>query len=395
MRQTSFAGLLARGVIVFLMAGLSSLASAQWAASPGDTVRNAFGPQKNASAPMCRGACGMDCPSSCEQDVNFECAGNGKMRRVLSLSCGTHKACREHDDCLDRCSQEQGAGYDCQAYCHTDVMGQYPPEQAVSWAAGGGPYDGEPIQFEYTRQRPDDPEAIYRCPDGAEQTCIAGLALCQAKGRSVDPVFVAYEGGAGGTMRVANFRSGGVCLEGAEPSSVCRAGVAIPVKGEAQCRQAGGSSRCSWYGFEFDYSNAIPGEPLYCSSSGAEGDFLGGVVTKVIESVNADSAANSEFGELLSGLQQELGKGKSLDQVFSGITITTADGQTLGGEQAKPEFAAPGVPQEVALAGSSGHVLVPIFELQGAQPRGTRAEHYIRCLQQGRPVVETTFVLQY
>jgi len=36
-----------------------------------------FGPIKNGKAPACRGACGMDCPGSCEQGVQFECAGAG------------------------------------------------------------------------------------------------------------------------------------------------------------------------------------------------------------------------------------------------------------------------------------------------------------------------------
>ena len=61
-------------------------AFAQWSAAPGETVRNGFGPQKGLSAPACRGACGMDCPSSCDTEVRFECAGENELLRVNAYS---------------------------------------------------------------------------------------------------------------------------------------------------------------------------------------------------------------------------------------------------------------------------------------------------------------------
>jgi len=389
-RRSRPAGLLA--AVLLVAAGLAPAAGAQWAAAPGDTVRNAFGPEKNQSAPACRGACGLDCPSSCDEDVEFECAAGDRLLRVRTLSCGTHQACRDHDDCLDRCSIEHGESYDCAAECHADVMSLWPPEQAISWAAGGGPFDTEPIWFEYTKDRPGDPEAFYRCPEGAERQCIAGLGLCQAQGHSLEPVFAGFDD-PGATLRIANFRSGSVCLEGGEPSAVCRGAVDITVRGEALCTQAGGARQCTWYGFQFDYENAMPGESLYCQSSGVKDDFMGGIVTTALKSANTDQ--DKEFGSLLSGLQRELNSGKSLDQVFAGITITTEDGQTLGGQQPEPEFASPGVPNEVELPGSSGHLLVPIFELKGAGPPGSMVEHQVRCSHQGRPVIETTFRLHF
>jgi hypothetical protein len=386
-----FAGLLTACLVLAVFCPQES--SAQWAAGPGETARNVFGPQKNESAPACRGACGMDCPSSCDKELRYECAGGGRLLRVQSMSCGTHPACREHDDCLDRCVQEHAQGYDCSTKCNTDVMSLWPVEQAASWAAGGGPFEGEPIRFEYTMDRPGGAEAYYRCPQGAVQQCGDAKAVCQHDGVAVDPIFASYKGSAAGSLRVADFRSGSVCTEGGQPSSVCQGLVDIRVTGTDQCAQPDGSRACTWYGFEFDYRNAIPGEPLYCQSSGADGDFLGGIVEGALKSANINS--DSELGNLLGGLQKELNSGKSLDQVFAGITMTTEDGQVLGGSAPAKAFPSPGVPGEVAVNSASGHLLVPMFELYGAKPPGSSVEHHVRCSQGGRPVIETVFRLHF
>ena len=116
------AGMLLTAVIFALAVLLPPDSAAQWSAGPGETVRNAFGPSKNQHVPVCRGACGMDCPSSCEQDEEFQCAGAGALIRVQTYSCGTHLGCRQHDDCLDNCSQQHGEGYDCQAECHAEAV---------------------------------------------------------------------------------------------------------------------------------------------------------------------------------------------------------------------------------------------------------------------------------
>jgi len=164
------------------------------------------------------------------------------------------------------------------------------------------------------------------------------------------------------------------------------------VTGEDRCTLSDGAQPCTWYGFELDYQNASPAEPLVCSSSGAEEDFLGGIVAKAIEGMPADS--DTDLGKLFGQLQKDLNSGKSMDQVFAGISITTEDGETLGGAPAQT-FQEPGVPSEVALSGASGHVLVPIFELHDASPPGTSVERQVRCYQQGQPVIETTFRLHF
>ena len=105
---------------VVVMTGVAllypSVAFAQWAASPGDTVRNVFGPAKGERASMCRGACGLGCPGSCEEQVTYECLDSERLLRVDAYLCGTHQGCRDHDDCLDRCTRDRAQGFDCDAY---------------------------------------------------------------------------------------------------------------------------------------------------------------------------------------------------------------------------------------------------------------------------------------
>jgi len=384
----------ALAAVLFVLALLQAQESvAQWSANPGETIRNAFGPAKNKGAPVCRGACGMDCPSSCENEMQFECVGAGTLIRVNTFSCGTHQGCRQHDDCLDRCSQEHSEEYDCQAECHAEAVTDWGLEMAGSWAIGGGPFDGEPIQFEYTMDAPGGAEAIYRCPEGARQDCTPTRDGCRANGKPVDPVFDSFAGGVAGTVRVSGFRSGRVCTMGGQPSSVCQPAVDIQVSGRDYCTQSGGKQGCTWYGFEFDYSDANPAEPLICQTSAADEDFLGGVVSKVIQSSSPDS--DSDMGKLLGHLQEELSSGKSMDEVFSGITVTSADAPMKEVAAPRETFPKPGVPTEVAFNGVSGHVFVPIFELRNAAPAGTSVEHMVRCSQQGKPVIETAFRLHF
>ena len=175
--------------LLILVAYQSQESAAQWSANPGDTVRNEFGPAKNDKASVCRGACGMGCPSSCDQDIQFECAGAGSFNRVKTYRCGTHQGCRVHDDCLDQCTQEHDAGFDCQTECNAQAVEDWGVEMTSSWALGGGPFDDEPIMFEYSMDKPAGAEAVYSCPKGSRQQCSADPDGCTAGGESVDPVF--------------------------------------------------------------------------------------------------------------------------------------------------------------------------------------------------------------
>ncbi len=378
-------------IVLMLLASMPTLA--QWAAEPGERVRNAFGPVESRAVRACRGACGPDCPSTCTRRIVFECADDDRLRRVRTLACGTHQGCREHDDCLDRCSQQQAQGFDCANQCNAQAIADYGFEVAGPWAMGGGPYDGE-IVFEYTVDRPGAPEAAYRCPDGAERSCGDDGASCVAGGTEVSPVFASYPDTESGALEVLGFRSGRVCLDDGEPASVCENGVEIQITGDAPCPGEEAGENCSWYGFELEYDHAAAGETLACTSTGADEDFLGGVVTRVIEAMPAQQG--SALGDLLGGLQKGLEGGGSLADVLAGITVTPNDGsgRTLGSAAAEPAQP-PGVPKTVSLDAPSGRVLVPMYETRDGSRGRSQIIRDVRCTHRGVPVLETSFRLQF
>ena len=175
---------LAVGVGVAL-GGPPGVARAQWAAEPGTTVRNEFSPH----VALCRGACGPDCPDTCEESFDWECVDSSHFRVVRTYECGTHPGCREHDDCLDRCaveipgSTEGGAFYysECARACHAGCVVSYGAVSCGPWTKGHEaplhPFDGS-TRFEYTKNAPGDEEAVYRCPDGMRLACRPSGAEC-------------------------------------------------------------------------------------------------------------------------------------------------------------------------------------------------------------------------
>jgi hypothetical protein len=348
----------------------------QWARQPGERVRNAFGP----TGGVCRGACGMGCPSSsCAPITSFECAAPDRLRRVRTYDCGTHQGCRAHDDCLDRCRQRQEQGFDCDAQCHTEAVKQYGVETATAWGLGAGPVDSQRITFEYTRDAPDIPEPLFRCPTGTRLSCggTAGRCLTDA-GTEAAPVFAAYDGNPGG-MRVSAFQSGRVCRDD-DKSRVCEQAIDINVTGDR-----------TWYGFEFDYANANPAAPLRCFATGAEDDFMGKVIGSAITLMPADDT--TELGKLLGRMQTELGRGASLTDLLSGVKVRSAGQPPPVVEPAAP--AAPGVPGSVPVPAASGHLVVPMFELSQGAPPGSTLLREVRCSHNGSPVLETTFRLHF
>ncbi|MDX1643613.1 MAG: hypothetical protein R3244_04555 [Thermoanaerobaculia bacterium] len=373
--------------VCLLMAALP--ATAQWSRSPGETVRDDFGPLQGERATVCRGACGRGCPSSCDQEVVFECLEAEWLRRIEVYECGTHQGCRDHDDCLDRCLEQRAAGFDCQAECHRLAIEKFGFEQATSWAAGSGPFDGEPIVFEYTRDGPGAPQAAYRCPAGARRDCAGSDAVCVgADGTPVEPVFDSYPDSA---VLVSDFRSGKLCSGGR--SGVSEEAVEIAVRGEDRCDQGATEAPCTRYGFEFDYRDANPALPLVCSSTGADEDFLGGIVAQALGAAPADR--ETDLGAALGHLQDQLASGSSLQDVLSGISVRP-HGQSAKAEPATPPPPPPpGLAREIALDGSSGHLVVPMYELAEEAGAGTTIVRRVLCTQGGVPVVETEFRLRY
>lgn len=376
-------------VTVLLLGGAT--AQAQWAAQPGARVRNDFGPSQGEHSTVCRGACGRGCPSSCDRSVAYECVGGEALRRVEIHECGTHPGCREHDDCLDRCLTRQAAGFDCQAECHGRAIEEYGFEQATSWATGGGPYDGEPIVFEYTRDAPGAPEAAYRCPEGARRSCSGTAGRCLAAGGTeAEPIFDSYPDSA---VRVTGFRAGRLCQNGTR-SSVCEEAIDIRVTGEDLCDHGRARSACTRYGFEFDYGGADPSRPLLCSSKGAGEDFLGSLVAGALGSMPADR--DTELGAALGQIQDQLASGSSLQDVLSGFSVTPNGEEEEATEPASPPPPPPpGLAPETELPAPSGHLVVPMYELADENSGSSILTREVRCTLGGAPVLETTFRLHF
>ncbi len=206
-------------------------------------------------------------------------------------------------------------------------------------------------------------------------------------GEEVTPVFDTYAGGPD-TVRVSNFRSGRVCPDGERASGVCEQATDIDVSGESRCDQAGTSKGCTWYGFEFDYAPVHSSAPMFCASSGADEDFLGRVMKDALTKMPVDQS--TQLGQALGEIQRQLGSGRSLQDVLSGITIRPA------GQPAPPPPApTPGVPASVKLPAAGGHLLVPMFEFRDGGAPGSVLVREVRCTLAGSPVLETTFRLHF
>lgn len=72
-----------------------------------------------------------------------------------------------------------------------------------------------------------------------------------------------------GPLRITNLRSGPVCEAGTAeigraPSDRICPDRDIAIRGKDTCVFDGEEKRCTWWGFEFDYENADPEEPLVC-----------------------------------------------------------------------------------------------------------------------------------
>jgi len=378
---------------------LSPSTEAQWAADPGETKRNAFGPLRGDKASICRGACGAGCPDSCESDVFFECTGSTQLRRVETLQCGTHRGCREHDDCLDACAERGTDQLECKSSCHQEAVESFGFTDATSWASGGGPYDGPPIVFEYTLDTPGANEAAYRCPEGARRTCGDSAGRClTADGEPTEPIFDGYPSAAAGAMRIADFRSGKLC-----GFQVCEQSSEIQVTGKDDCTRDGRQTPCTRYGVEFDYRSADPSAPLECSTvtTGGERDFIGDLVVKGLEAM--PERENVEGEEEEDGMRALMGMFKKVvesadrpEDVRISMAPLGEDGKPDESRRvgSSPDAGPPSTPRIVKINAPSGHLVVPMYEFAG-EPGAKPMEREIRCSHKGVPVFEATFHLTF
>lgn len=379
------------GLAAMLMTTLlPAAAAAQWSAEPGQTARNLFGPERADGKPskVCRGACGSGCPDSCQESVAYQCLDATRMLKVRVYDCGTNIGCREHDDCLDRCTSNPATG-DCDTVCHQEAVENYGMERSMSWLGGGDPYDGR-ITFEYTREQPGSAEGVYRCPSGSRLECGGGAGRCIGAGdKQVDPVFDGYSG-TGPGMRISNFETGRLCGE-----SVCKQAKVIEVSGQDSCD--GGA--CTRFGMAFDYTGADPSEPLTCRTpivDEGEKDFVEKMFRPMVESGNVGAAGGGEGMNELFGLINQVVKA-----VESGEQVSYAplgeDGKPIESERVQLQAAGTegsSIPHTIDVPAESGHLVVPMHQMVGgAQTEPVTREIY--CTHEGVPVLETSFVLQF
>ena len=359
---------------------------------PGDTVRNVFGPDVGLGANQCRGACGGSCPKSCERVVYYECSGASQLRRVEAFTCGTHQGCREHDACLDNCLQSNPDSGDCQSQCDATAMEVYGFESSASWALGKGPYDGNTI-FEYTRYKPAELEAAYRCPEGAKRQCGDTPGCLAANGSPVDPVFDTYPGAGSRGMRISGLRTGPLCANG---DRVCEQSATISMTGADSCA----SGTCTRFGMEFDYVNADPSAPLECATStrGGENDFIGDLIklggdAMSTRSGGADADEEDGMGQLLGMFSKVIASADSPEDVQITMTVTDENGITRTAGSEPTNGPAP-IPSTITLPASSGHLFVPMYQLAASTQPGVVKERRVTCTHKGEPVLVTAFVLQ-
>ncbi len=117
---------------------------------PGYRLRNPGIP----SGALCRGACGVDCnPNACAAVPNFVlCVGNATSHRNCHYpvtECGSHPACRTHDQCYDNCVAflPPAEVANCQRGCDLQCLDEWPDLDCAAWALGNGP---QPDRLRYT-----------------------------------------------------------------------------------------------------------------------------------------------------------------------------------------------------------------------------------------------------
>lgn len=101
------------------------------------------------SGSKCRGACGSDCPSSCQSEPDIKICVEDKSKKFHEywkytgvIKCGSAEFCRYHDQCFDDCAYGDSPMM-CQQACNLDCTGKYKHSTAacLAWANGGGDFD--------------------------------------------------------------------------------------------------------------------------------------------------------------------------------------------------------------------------------------------------------------
>lgn len=85
---------------------------------------------------------------------------------------------------------------------------------------------------------------------------------------------VGISAGPGFALEIQNFRSGLVCELELELSDVdmpiewiCFETETVYITGQGRCVYDRKDEHCTWYGYEFDYTGAVEGEEIFCTST--------------------------------------------------------------------------------------------------------------------------------
>lgn len=127
-----------------------------------------------ASGALCRGTCGVDCPSSpsCTDPYDLTvCEDMGDHHvwhtYVNYATCGTHQGCRDHDACYDYAASMPIWGFGgamtgpMYRACDLEAMCNYGLKNGATWAFGGGPNDGD---LAYADELVTTPGCLGSCP---------------------------------------------------------------------------------------------------------------------------------------------------------------------------------------------------------------------------------------
>lgn len=150
-----------------------------------------------ASGALCRGTCGVDCPGKLTCDVPYDriiCENVGDHHvwhtYVNYATCGTHQGCRDHDACYDYASMMPVWGFGgvlvgpMYRACDLEAMCGYSFKQGVTWALGGGPYDGRLAYADYAYSTPG---CLGPCPENVAPEGEAEIMLTCLEDRELWP----------------------------------------------------------------------------------------------------------------------------------------------------------------------------------------------------------------
>ncbi|TDR20701.1 hypothetical protein [Marinicella litoralis] len=92
-------------------------------------------------------------------------------------------------------------------------------------------------------------------------------------------------------FEIENFKSGSACTDNQTFGWICHNSKDIYVTGQSKCKWNGESKPCTWYGFEFDYSDNKNGTTIECTYQQSYSGSMGNPSEVTIK--DADSGSYS------------------------------------------------------------------------------------------------------